>query len=84
MRIMPVLAAAMTVAAITMSAGAPYAAVAQHLRVQRNDSVEVLRLHANAQVTMEQALTQPELPPFVSGFTLDGQDLVKVATPSRD
>ena len=83
MRIMPALAAAMTVAAITMSAGASFAAAAQHLQVQRTDSAEVLRLHANAQVMMEQALTQPDLPPFVTGFTLDGKDLVRAATPNR-
>ena len=65
-----------------MSAGASYASVAQHLQVQRTESAEVLRLHANAQATMEAALTQPELPPFVSGFTLDGKDLVRVATPN--
>jgi hypothetical protein len=32
---------------------------------------------------MEQALTQPDLPPFVTGFTLDGKDLVRAATPNR-
>jgi hypothetical protein len=84
MRIMPVLAAAMTVAAITMSAGSSYAAMARHLQVQQNESAEVLRLHANAQATMEQALTQPELPPFVTGFTLDGQEIVKLAVPNRE
>jgi hypothetical protein len=83
MRIMPALAAAMTVAAITMSAGASYAAEARHLQVQRTDSAEVLRLHANAQVMMEQALTQPDFPPFVAAFTLDGRDIVTAATPNR-
>lgn len=83
MRIMPVLAAAMTVAAITMSAGASYAAVARDLQVQRTDSAEVLRLDAHAQIAMEQALTQPDLPPFVSAFTLDETVLVRAATPNR-
>jgi hypothetical protein len=83
MRIMPVLAAAMTVAAITMSSGASYAAMARHLQVQQNDSADVLRLHANAQVLMEQALTQPEFPPFVAAFTLDGEDIVTAVVPKR-
>jgi hypothetical protein len=83
MRIMPVLAAAMTVAAITMSAGASYAAAAQRLQVQRTDSAEVFRMHANAQLMMEQALTQPDFPPFVAAFTLDGRDIVTAATPNR-
>jgi hypothetical protein len=32
---------------------------------------------------MEQALMQPDFPPFVAAFTLDGQDIVTAVTPNR-
>lgn len=54
----------MTVTAIILSSGAAYAQLAHQMRVQQNDSAEVLKLHANVQATMTASL-EPSVPPFV-------------------
>ena len=69
MRKLPVLVAALTVVAVTLSSGASYAAIAHQLQVQRTDSAEILKVHARTQATMDEALNQPDLPPFVASVT---------------
>jgi hypothetical protein len=59
-----VLLAAMTVTAIIMSAHAGYAQVAREIQAQRNDSVEVLKVHATVHASMEAALDRPDMPEF--------------------
>lgn len=65
MRMIPAVLAALTVVAITMSPQASYAQMARLGQIEQNPSAEILKLHASNQATMEQALTQPDLPPFV-------------------
>ena len=64
-KLWPVLAATMTVTAIILSSGAAYAQLAHQMQVQRNQSVESLKVHATVHATMEAALDQPNVPPFV-------------------
>ena len=62
---LPVFMAALTVAAITMSPAAGYSQMVRFGQINHTPSAELLKLHASNQATMDQALTQPDLPPFV-------------------
>jgi hypothetical protein len=62
---LPVVLAALTVVAITMSPQASYAQMVRFGQIERTPSAEVLKLHASNQATMDEALTHPDLPPFV-------------------
>lgn len=63
-KLLPGLAAAMTVTAIIMSSGAAYAQQAQQLRALQNPSAEVLRVHAAVQVEMSAVTDAPSVPAF--------------------
>jgi hypothetical protein len=60
----PVVMAALTVAAITLSPAASYAQMVRFGQIEKTPSAEILKLHASNQATMEEALTHPDLPPF--------------------
>lgn len=62
----PVVMAALTVAAIALSPQAAYAQMVRFGQIDHTPSAEILKLHASTQATMEEALTQPDLPPFVA------------------
>ncbi len=62
---LPVVMAALTVVAITMSPAASYAQMVRFGQIERTPSAEVLKLHASNQATMQDALDHPDLPPFV-------------------
>ena len=66
-KLLPVLAAcvAATVTAIILSSGAAYAQLAHQAQVQRNNSVEIFKIHASVNATMESAMHDPVVPPFV-------------------
>ena len=51
--------------AIIVSSGAAYAQVAHLMQVQRNQSVEILKVHATVHATMEASIDQPSVPPYV-------------------
>lgn len=61
----PVVMAALTVAAITLSPQAGYSQMVRFGQINHTPSAELLKLHASNQATMEEALNQPDLPPFV-------------------
>ncbi len=63
---LPVVLAAMTVAAIALSPQAAYAQMARFGQIDHTPSAEILKLHASNQATMDEALTRPDLPPFVT------------------
>ena len=60
-----ILLAAISLAAITMSSHAAYADIAHQMQVQRTPSAEILKVHATVHATMEAALDQPTVPPFI-------------------
>lgn len=64
-KLLPVLATTLTVTAIILSSGAAYAQLAHQMQVQRNDSAEILKVHATVHATMEATLDRPSVPPFV-------------------
>jgi hypothetical protein len=63
-KLLPALAAAMTVTAIILSSGAAYAQLAHQMRAQQNESAEVLKVHATTQISMQATLDQPSVPAF--------------------
>ena len=64
-KLLPILAATMTVTAIILTSGAAFAQTANQMRVQRNDSAEIFKVHATVHATMEAVIDQPSVPPFV-------------------
>jgi hypothetical protein len=64
-KLLPVLATTLTVTAIILSSGAAYAQLAHQMHVNRTDSAEILKVHATVQATMQIAMDQPSVPPFV-------------------
>jgi hypothetical protein len=63
-KLLPLLAATVTVTAIIMSSGAAYAQQAREMRVLHNPSAEILRIHATVQVEMQSVTDAPSVPPF--------------------
>ncbi len=63
-KLLPYLAASMTVTAIIISSGAAYAQQARELRALQNPSAEVLRIHASVQVEMSAVTDAPSVPAF--------------------
>ena len=63
-KLLPYLAASMTVTAIIISSGAAYAQQARELRALQNPSAEVLRFHASMQVEMSAVTDAPSVPAF--------------------
>ncbi len=63
-KLLPFLAASMTVTAIILSSGAAFAQQARELRVLQNPSAEILRVHASVQVEMQSVTDAPSVPPF--------------------
>lgn len=56
---------AMTVTAVIMSASVQYDLIGQEMRVNQNNSAQVLKVHANVHATMSVAMDQPTVPAFV-------------------
>ena len=83
MRTFPVVMAALTVAAITLSPQAGYAQMVHFGQINHTPSAELLKLHASNQATIEQALTQPDLPPFATPSPEDGSVFYLEPLPDR-
>jgi hypothetical protein len=83
MRTFPVVMAALTVAAISLSPAASYAQMVRFGHIDHTPSGEVLKLHASNHAVMEQALTQPDLPPFASPSPDDGSVFYLEPLPDR-
>jgi hypothetical protein len=67
MRKLPFVLAAATLMAVMASTQIGYAATARQWQVQRTPSAEILRVHASAQLSIQQALEQPTLPDAAPG-----------------
>ena len=69
-KLTPLLFAAATMVAVVSTAHAQYQVLAQQAIVLRNQSAEILKVHASVHVEMQQTLDAPTLPPFaLPGFT---------------
>ena len=83
MRMFPAVVAALTVAAIAMSPAAAYAQMVRFGHIDHTPSAELLKLHAGNQAVMQQALDQPDLPPFASPSPVDGSEFYLEPLPDR-
>jgi hypothetical protein len=63
-KLLPLLAATVTVTAIIISSGAAYAQQARELRVLQNPSAELLKVHASVQVEMQSISDDAPTTPF--------------------
>jgi hypothetical protein len=61
----PVVLAALTVVAITLSPHAAYSDAVRMGQIQRTPSAEILKLHAGNQMMMASSLDHPDFPAFV-------------------
>ncbi|MGE5186969.1 MAG: hypothetical protein ACM31C_33185 [Acidobacteriota bacterium] len=64
-KLLPALFAAATVMAVVSTAHAQYQVLARQALVLRNQSAEILRVHASVNVEMRQALDETTLPPVI-------------------